>query len=283
MSRMDQKHHYIPVFYLKRWGGDDGQLCELSRPHKMVVPRRTHPDGTGYIRGLYRLEGLAPGYENIVEVQFLKATDDAASQALTAMIQGQEFSRPVAMKTAWSRFLMSLLLRHPEALEKMKEQLRVNVQNAYELTRKPDAPKRFEDDEELAGLNEVGRLHGSLLIDLVQDSKLGRSWNTMVWSIASFSDSDCEFLTSDRPLVMNGFPIAGVHMSLPVSPSKMFFASETTVAQEQFKTMTAKLVARAMNDAVAKQAVKFVYARTDRSLRFVENRLGRFVRPPVDF
>jgi hypothetical protein len=47
------KHHYIPVFYLKGWGGPGGCVCEYSRPFKVVKPRRVHPDGTGYERGLY--------------------------------------------------------------------------------------------------------------------------------------------------------------------------------------------------------------------------------------
>ena len=147
---MDQKHHFIPVFYLKRWGNADGRLCEFRRPHKLVVPRRTHPDGTGYVRGLYTLEGLAPGRENIVETQFLKSIDNAASKALAGMMEGQEFSEPTEMKTAWSRFLMSLLVRHPEALSEIKKRLRVNVQGAYTLTRKADEPERLEDNEELS-------------------------------------------------------------------------------------------------------------------------------------
>jgi hypothetical protein len=87
MLRPDQKHHYIPVFYLNRWGNADGHLCEFSRQHKLVRPRRTHPDGTGYFRGLYTLDGLAPGRENVVETQFLTSIDHAA---LAGMIEGQD-------------------------------------------------------------------------------------------------------------------------------------------------------------------------------------------------
>src|SRR5580692_1218431 len=46
------KHHYIPVFYSKEWAGPDGRLCEYSRPYDVVKPKRVHPDGTGYVRGL---------------------------------------------------------------------------------------------------------------------------------------------------------------------------------------------------------------------------------------
>jgi hypothetical protein len=81
------------------------------------------------------------------------------------------------MKTAWSRFMMSLLVRHPEALKEMKQRLRVNVQDAYRQIRKSNEPERFEDNQEKSKSKELERLHGSLLVDLVQDSKLARSWN----------------------------------------------------------------------------------------------------------
>ena len=34
-----EKHHYLPVFYLKQWAGKDGRLCEFSRPYKNVKPK----------------------------------------------------------------------------------------------------------------------------------------------------------------------------------------------------------------------------------------------------
>jgi hypothetical protein len=105
----------------------------------------------------------------------------------------------------------------------------------------------------------------------------------MVWSIVRFANLDNELLTSDRPVVMNAFQIADAHVCLSVSTSQMFFASATKDGHERLKAISPALVVKTMNDAVTKQAVKFVYARTDRQLRFVENRLGRFARPLVDF
>jgi uncharacterized protein DUF4238 len=37
-----EKHHYIPVFYLKQWAGADGRLCQYSRPYNRVKPKRVH-------------------------------------------------------------------------------------------------------------------------------------------------------------------------------------------------------------------------------------------------
>jgi hypothetical protein len=60
----EPKHHYIPVFYLKQWAQTDGQICEFSRPYKEVKPRRTYPDGTGYVRGLYTFRELSAEMRN---------------------------------------------------------------------------------------------------------------------------------------------------------------------------------------------------------------------------
>ena len=42
-----QKHHYLPVFYLKQWAGPDRRLCEFSRPHKVVKPSATRGTSGG--------------------------------------------------------------------------------------------------------------------------------------------------------------------------------------------------------------------------------------------
>ena len=81
------KHHYIPVFYLKQWtSGVDGRLCELSRPHKTVKPRRTGPDGTGYVRGLYTIPGVPEDKSNILESLYMRNTDDWAARALRILL-----------------------------------------------------------------------------------------------------------------------------------------------------------------------------------------------------
>jgi hypothetical protein len=89
MSDGGQNHHYIPVFYLKQWSGTDGRLCEFSRPYKAIKPRMTHPDGAGYIRGLYTFSGLAPAMVDFLEEQFFRGADDRASGALRELPRRQ--------------------------------------------------------------------------------------------------------------------------------------------------------------------------------------------------
>ena len=134
MGKLNDKHHYIPAFYLKQWAGTDGRLCEMSRPYDVVKPKQVHPDGTGYARGLYTLQGLPPEAANVVETRFLKDADNLGAVALRAFVENRDLD--LALRTAWSRFTISLLLRNPEAVEEMKTRLRQNVQKQYDKTRK---------------------------------------------------------------------------------------------------------------------------------------------------
>jgi hypothetical protein len=114
-----EKHHYIPVFYLKEWAGTDGRVCEYSRPFKAVRPRRSHPDGTGYERGLYTVKD--PRVGEYIEHVFLKITDDAAARVLRMLkaLQEQEIVWTSETRSAWSRFILSLMVRIPEHVKRI--------------------------------------------------------------------------------------------------------------------------------------------------------------------
>ena len=76
------KHHYIPVLYSKEWAGPNGLLCEFSRPYDVVKPKRVHPDGTGYVRGLYTVPRNDPRVAEFIEREFFKITDNLAACVL---------------------------------------------------------------------------------------------------------------------------------------------------------------------------------------------------------
>ena len=69
---MREKHHYIPVFYLKRWTGSDGRLCVYCRPYVRVKANRKHPDATGYEYDLYVIEGAGAETAGHLEGRFLR-------------------------------------------------------------------------------------------------------------------------------------------------------------------------------------------------------------------
>src|SRR5262249_52860752 len=111
-----QKPHYIPGLFFKQWEGGEKNRFEFD-PHRDRVKRRfVHPDGTGYARGLYAIDDLDPNIVNAIENMFLKPSDGMAAEALLCFLREVEFPHPVRMRHAWTRFVLSLLIRYPEAI-----------------------------------------------------------------------------------------------------------------------------------------------------------------------
>jgi hypothetical protein len=113
------KHHYIPVFYSKEWAGSDGRMCEYSRPFEIVKPRRVHPDGTGYVRGLYSVPHNDARTSEFIEREFLKITDNEASRVLQMLNRREQIEWTSETRSAWSRFIISLLIRNPENVRRL--------------------------------------------------------------------------------------------------------------------------------------------------------------------
>ena len=78
-----QKHHYLPVFYLKQWAALDGRPIRYHRPHREVVAHPIAPKNTGYEPGLYSLEGYDLARQNLIEQSFMAPNvDDPAVEPL---------------------------------------------------------------------------------------------------------------------------------------------------------------------------------------------------------
>src|ERR1700726_3916064 len=102
-----KKHHYIPVFYLCQWCGENGCLCEYSRPYKGVATRWKHPTATAYVEGLNTIPGLPPEEGAFVERVFLQYVDDWAAKALSVFLQPEPRTRDLSVKeqVGWARFV----------------------------------------------------------------------------------------------------------------------------------------------------------------------------------
>src|ERR1043166_1942991 len=141
------KHHYIPVFYLKRWRGLDRRVIEFSRPYKdKVKPRSVDPDGTGYVRGLYRMPGVADAHAEIIEQTFFKRVDDQAAIALKKLLKNEMQGWSLDLRKSWTLFLLSMFMRSPkivaDALAAIPEGLPeqwAEIQKKWAID-KPDEP-----------------------------------------------------------------------------------------------------------------------------------------------
>jgi hypothetical protein len=278
-----EKHHYLPVFYLKHWKGDDGRVCEFSRPYKEIKPRRCAPTDTGFIRGLYLFPYLPPAISNFLEDKFFRRTDDRAAPLLTRLLNDDvEFDSDA--RTGWARFVMTLMHRTPEGLERIRTNVFQSIpaeleklRATYAANRQPGDPDTFEELQRDLVAKEYQEITIQVVTKLMNSELIGTQLINMQWAVKRLKPPDFSLLTSDRPLIMSdGIGHESGFIMMPISPDRVFIMANnvktiTTIDREP------NFAAR-VNDFVAKQAHKFVYGNDDTQLRFVAKRHGQRIK-----
>lgn len=120
---LPRKHHFNPAFYLSQWVGDDKQLCEMRLIRGDVKPRRRYPHLTGYVKDLYRTDGVPEVESQDLEVKFMTPLDTVAAAALQGLLSGD--SPNLQERVAWTRFVLSLIYRSPDAVKLIKTHMRL--------------------------------------------------------------------------------------------------------------------------------------------------------------
>jgi hypothetical protein len=280
----DQKHHYIPEFYLKRWTGADHRLVEFCRRYKnRTVPRPTFPGGTGYVRGLYSIQDAPIGVRDILEDKFMMVADGIASASLDVMLNDHVVpSGP--NKHGWARFMLSLLYRTPEGVARSIALIRsfkengklAGLRDAYDAVRTPADPATPEEYIKQYGERMEGRLLVDHLMRIIESPRVRGLLLGMQWHLGRMDNLKHPLITGDRPIIMtNGLSHPDSHIVMPLSPRHIFIAANTdSEAQRIMRLSRNGELAYRMNDRIARQARKFVYATDATQLRFIDNRLG---------
>jgi Protein of unknown function (DUF4238) len=115
-----RKHHFIPAFYQKAWADAEGTLVEYSRPRDIVKCRPKTPAATGWERDLYAFPELPPEADQHIEAQFFQYADDVAAQALANLLAGNKIPWTIESRSAGSRFLIAIHVRHPDAMKELR-------------------------------------------------------------------------------------------------------------------------------------------------------------------
>jgi hypothetical protein len=277
------KHHYIPVFYTKGWAGQDGRVCEYSRRFRDVKPKRVHPDGTGYVRGLYTIpRNDDPRVTEYIERKFLKVTDNGAARVLQMLRSRKEFDWTTETRSAWSRFIFSLLIRNPEYIRRVAAEVAgffdpgdSELEQRYRAIKRPQEPETYAEYIARTG-HPAGRASAVAVQKLIDSQRMGERLNKMRWSIVWFEKASRTLLTSDRPIIMtNGLVRPEDHLALPIGPRAVFVAATTEQTERMLRNWDPRKLMEHVNDRVASQAVNYVWGADDSQLHFVGNRLGR--------
>lgn len=291
MDNRPNKHHFLPVFYLKQWSVGGRRICEFSKPYMdRVAVRWAGPKGVGYIDRLYAIEGLPEAEAMAFESAFLSPVDSRAAEALRMMRDehaGKNFT--AKQREAWAGFLTSLMSRMPEDIRKVKEHVKGDwLAGIPELQEKYAEQKAATDPASvldfIKGSGDVFYEKGAfeVLRRIMDHKSVSRLLMSFHWSVLTVERSDFPLLTSDRPLLYTPH-MAGKnsHIVVPISPHEIFVAVKHRKFAENIKNRSQTALVRIINQWVVQNADRYVYGSDDRQKAFVQNRMGTNKSPTL--
>jgi len=282
-AQQSLRHHYIPQFYSKRWSDQDFKITEFSRPYKKLQSKRVYPVQTGFADRLYEMKGVPPSAAQKIEDEFMKPVDDHAAKALDLLEAGDpRFHTEAKHRSAWSHFLITVIMRTPKDLAVLTEILADDWVRDFPMFEKKYLARRKTDDPEtLQGFidqNDPDFLARWAIEDaheLMNHDKLGQLLNNLRWFVLTTSADVPRFLTSDHPVVMSETLTADdSYLFLPLGPHRLFVAVTNAAAEERIRRFPIAKLVDDTNRLVTLQASRYVYGADNGAADFVEQHFG---------
>ncbi|NKM94274.1 DUF4238 domain-containing protein [Rhizobium leguminosarum] len=281
MQNIPKYHHYLPSFYQSRWAVNDRRLRRFSKPRDKIVAKWVYPTQSGGEDELYSDPEAPPDKAQVLESDFMSPLDSLASQALKMIETGDAtINRHPKFRSAWSRFLMSLMMRMPDDIETLKGGLVEewmlaipDLEEVYSTNREAGWPETFQ--EYLArSPNSFASWASSLIRTLIDHQNIGELLNNMRWFTREVN-GNAEFLASDRPLITwFDFSEPDTYIFHPIGPKRVFVAVNNVETQRRIERQPAEEWVTNINKCVAGAAKKFVFATDDRQVEFVDQHFG---------
>lgn len=276
-------HHYLPSFYQARWAGEDGRLRRFSKPHQnKITTKWVSPEVSGGEDLLYTDHAAPPEAAQSMESGFMSPLDSLASQALVAL----EANDPILLhdsrlRSGWSRFLMSLMMRMPDHLETLSGGLveewakqMPELETTYAAQRGATDPATLTEYLDSRTPHEFRSWMFSVLRTLMDHAHIGTLINNMRWFVRHI-DGPAQFLTSDRPIItLYEFAAEDSYIILPIGPKSAFVAVNNLATQRRIEAYDAGKWVEGLNKLIAGAAVKFVFARNDEMASLIKENFG---------
>lgn len=281
------KHHFIPAFFLEQWVGNDGKLFEYSIKNRRVIVKPVGAKATGFEFDLYAFSELPAVEAQFIEQTFFNYADHTASLALDSHLKNAPTSAwDSELISAWSRFVVALHLRHPDAVPELKQAAQdiwnaggVASQGRYEALKMPDDPATF--DEFLAQrdpLTDV-KVRVNLIAKTFDNDILGAHLNGMRWAIFDVSAAQLSFLLSDRPVTFYRLREPDGYVALPIGPKKLFVGANHQNTINTLRRIKPDQLVRNSNLYLVKRARRYVWARSESQSDFIKKYMSTEMEP----
>lgn len=277
------KHHYVPRFLLERWhSGADEKLTAFHWARGKLLSNRYKAKTVGKTPHLYSLERSRPIPNVEVEKRFLGPhVDDPAARVHAKIVASGVRSLSDEEKLIWSRFIVSLMLRVPRMVQKIRSHgrnvLAAGLDESPEeyLAARGDSPeatlrlwveKNAPDLLDDLGVRTLPRLVYS---EKLNGRVLGAKWATLPIS------GRFDLLISDHPLFLSGGLGTDFLLALPISPLLLYCAFKNDATYQRLLTLRPEALARSANESTLAQAEIYAFATGASQEPFVRKHLRR--------
>ncbi len=222
MADVKRKHHFVPQFYLKRWGDDDGLLWRFQRANgRDAKPKQKHYAGILYEEHLYTVRGREPGDVFLAEDEVFQEIDSAAAPALEELLA----TKNISSENRWDalfRFMYTLQVRNPRVIQGLMDEspaLERETIKQLEALLGPPILNRRNPSEITDGHSELGRF---LAVGIAKLDFTYRDYFNVPWCIRMLPDR-LPLMTSDYPFAaMPNFDHPNTVFVFPLAPNACF-------------------------------------------------------------
>ena len=280
-------HHYVPVFYLKQWAGEDSRICQYRKVYKKKIDvRRKYPSATGFQTDLYKIDGLPPEDEQAIEVQFMQFVDGDAALALQHFKNNAGQPLSIRLRSSWARFLLGFIFRNPEAVVQIKRHILAMWKEGIDALEEEYAKNRGPDDPPtLAARVHPAESHigfANFFKGLIDSEKLGGAIFDFTWQTITLSKAEYTLLTSDRPLHRPlGLGDDKAYVAVPIGPRTLFLAARDPKLATRVAASNHNVIVKMLNQTTVTQAREYVWGYSDAQKLFVQRNIGTVEDNPL--
>jgi Protein of unknown function (DUF4238) len=276
--------HFIPQFLLRRWCNPEGKVTVYARQHERVVTSELKPRSTAFEPDLYSYEGVSGEQRGEIETSFMTPRiDTPAALIVQKIVAGGFTALTTEERSDFTRFVMSLRARHPDAvalaLTEGERQLRAALARdpeEYQAVSGPDSPSTLTEWTEQYAPALFHNFGVSVVPGVITDAKVGERIFRMPWWVHDVRSAGIDLLISDRPCLLEGNAVEGQCLiALPLSPTMLFFICNGRRRTEALRAMNERQLVKTINRASAGYAAGRVYGTGPHHLPVVEKWLRR--------
>jgi hypothetical protein len=279
-------HHFIPAFFLAQWTDGSGKLVEYTIKHDKLIAKSVGPRATGYDQHLYSFPELPPDAAHFLEAVFFNYADRVAAEALRNHLSKTPVPWTVELISAWSRFVIALHLRHPDAMPELRAAAKSvwdggseAYQARYDAIRQPEDPATFDEYLAVRDPLTATKVSINMIVKVFDNDILGRHLNNMTWGVIDVDYSPYRFLLSDRAVVFANLNNAEGVVYLPLGPTKIFVAVNTPGRLQQLSKLPPRELVHISNRFLVGRARRFVWAHDQSQSAFISKHMSRRMEP----